>query len=74
LINEQELKFKVGKFPFSANGKALASGEPEGFVKLIIAEPHGEAAEAYSAIEQSRYTPARSSQMQSLKLLYRTGK
>ena len=33
---EQGLKFKVGKFPFSANGKALAVGEPEGFVKLII--------------------------------------
>ena len=39
---EQGLKFKVGKFPFSANGKALAIGEPEGFVKLIVAEPHGE--------------------------------
>jgi dihydrolipoamide dehydrogenase len=39
---EQGLKFKVGKFPFSANGKALAVGEPEGFVKLIIAEPLGE--------------------------------
>ena len=22
--------FKIGKFPFSANGKALAAGEPEG--------------------------------------------
>jgi dihydrolipoamide dehydrogenase len=32
----------VGKFPFSANGKALAIGEPEGFVKLIVGEPHGE--------------------------------
>jgi dihydrolipoamide dehydrogenase len=39
---EQGLKFKVGKFPFSASGKALAVGEPEGFVKLIIGEPHGE--------------------------------
>src|ERR1700726_4475446 len=39
---EQGLKFKVGKFPFSANGKALSIGEPEGFVKLIVAEPHGE--------------------------------
>jgi len=39
---EQDLKFKVGKFPFSASGKALAVGEPEGFVKLIIGEPHGE--------------------------------
>jgi dihydrolipoyl dehydrogenase len=39
---EVGLKFKVGKFPFSANGKALAIGEPDGFVKLIVAEPHGE--------------------------------
>jgi dihydrolipoamide dehydrogenase len=39
---EQGLKYKVGKFPFSASGKALAVGEPEGFVKVIIAEPHGE--------------------------------
>src|SRR6516164_1943323 len=39
---EQGLQFKIGKFPFSASGKALAVGEPEGFVKLIIGEPHGE--------------------------------
>lgn len=39
---EQGLHFKVGKFPFAASGKALAVGEPEGFVKLLIAEPHGE--------------------------------
>jgi dihydrolipoamide dehydrogenase len=42
VAKEQGLQFKVGKFPFSANGKALAVGEPEGFVKLIIEEPHGE--------------------------------
>ena len=34
--------FKVGRFPFQASGKAQAVGETEGFVKLIIAEPHGE--------------------------------
>jgi dihydrolipoamide dehydrogenase len=39
---EQGLNFKVGKFPFSANGKALAAGESEGFVKLLIGEQHGE--------------------------------
>ncbi len=39
---EQGLKFKVGKFPFMASGKALAVGEKEGFVKMIIAEPNGE--------------------------------
>lgn len=39
---EQNLKFKVAKFPYKASGKAVASGEPEGFVKLIVGEPHGE--------------------------------
>jgi dihydrolipoyl dehydrogenase len=39
---EQGLKFRAGKFPFSANGKALAAGESEGFVKLLIGEQHGE--------------------------------
>ncbi|MGB8356283.1 MAG: dihydrolipoyl dehydrogenase [Chthoniobacteraceae bacterium] len=39
---EKGLKFKVGKFPFQASGKALAVGESEGFVKLIVGEPHGE--------------------------------
>jgi len=33
---------KVGKFPFSASGKASASGAKEGFVKLIFDEKHGE--------------------------------
>ncbi|PTY00404.1 dihydrolipoyl dehydrogenase [Spartobacteria bacterium LR76] len=39
---EKGLKFKVGKFPFMASGKALAVGDSEGFVKLIVGEPHGE--------------------------------
>ncbi|MCE0521882.1 MAG: dihydrolipoyl dehydrogenase [Methylacidiphilales bacterium] len=39
---EKGLKFKVGKFPYKASGKAVASGDSEGFVKLIIGEPHGE--------------------------------
>jgi dihydrolipoamide dehydrogenase len=39
---EQGLKFKVGKFPYRASGKAVAAGDAEGFVKLIIGEPHGE--------------------------------
>lgn len=39
---EKGLKFKVGKFPFLASGKALAVGESEGFVKLLFGEPHGE--------------------------------
>jgi len=39
---EKGLKYKVGKFPFMASGKARAIGEIEGFVKLIIGEQHGE--------------------------------
>jgi len=33
---------KVGKFPFSASGKAKASGTPEGFVKVIFDAKYGE--------------------------------
>lgn len=39
---EKGLKYKVGKFPFMASGKALAVGESEGFVKIIFGEQHGE--------------------------------
>lgn len=39
---EKGLKFRVGKFPFSASGKARAVGEVDGFVKLLFGEPHGE--------------------------------
>ncbi len=33
---------KVGKFPFTASGKASASGEREGFVKLVFDAKYGE--------------------------------
>ena len=39
---EKGISFKVGKFPYAASGKARAIGEIEGFVKLILGEPHGE--------------------------------
>jgi dihydrolipoamide dehydrogenase len=35
-------EIKVGKFPFTASGKASAAGEKEGFVKLIFDEKYGE--------------------------------
>lgn len=35
-------KVKVGRFPFIANGKAVGSGHPEGFVKVVIDEQYGE--------------------------------
>lgn len=42
-MSEQDFKesgqsYSVGKFPFSSNGKALANGTEEGFVKIIIDE------------------------------------
>jgi len=39
---EKNLAFKVGKFPFQASGKAMATGETEGYVKIIFGEKHGE--------------------------------
>jgi dihydrolipoamide dehydrogenase len=35
-------KLKVGKFPFSASGKASASGKKDGFVKVIFDAKYGE--------------------------------
>jgi len=35
-------EIKVGKFPFSASGKAKAAGAPDGFVKLIFDAKYGE--------------------------------
>ena len=39
---EKKLEYKVGKFPFSANGRARTSGETEGFVKVIRGAKYGE--------------------------------
>lgn len=39
---EAGYKIKVGKFPLRANGKAVALGEPEGFIKIIYDEKYGE--------------------------------
>jgi dihydrolipoamide dehydrogenase len=39
---DKKLEFKVGKFPFSASGRARTSGETEGFVKIIRDAKYGE--------------------------------
>jgi dihydrolipoamide dehydrogenase len=39
---EKGLKYKVAKMPFSAIGKAIAIGEPEGMIKVIIDQEVGE--------------------------------
>ena len=37
-VKEAGIAYKVGKFPFTASGKATTAGEKDGFVKLIIDE------------------------------------
>jgi dihydrolipoamide dehydrogenase len=39
---ERKLEYTVGKFPFSANGRARTSGETEGFVKILRDAKYGE--------------------------------
>jgi dihydrolipoamide dehydrogenase len=39
---DKKIEYKVGKFPFSANGRARTSGETEGFVKIIRDAKYGE--------------------------------
>ncbi|MGH7674123.1 MAG: dihydrolipoyl dehydrogenase [Gemmatimonadales bacterium] len=39
---EQKLDYQVGRFPFSANGRARGTGETEGFVKVIRDKAYGE--------------------------------
>ncbi|MDG2166902.1 MAG: FAD-dependent oxidoreductase, partial [Opitutales bacterium] len=41
-VKESGVSYKVGKFPFAASGKAVASNASEGFVKVISSEEDGE--------------------------------
>ncbi len=41
-VKEKKIDYQVGKFPFSANGRARASNETEGFVKIIRDKKFGE--------------------------------
>ena len=41
-VKAKGIAYKVGKFPYTASGKALAVAEPEGFVKILYGEKHGE--------------------------------
>ncbi|MCL4143376.1 UNVERIFIED_CONTAM: hypothetical protein GTU68_054600 [Idotea baltica] len=41
-LKEKGIKYKVGKIPFQAIGKAIAIGEPEGMIKVLISEEVGE--------------------------------
>jgi len=39
---DKGLDYKIGKFPFSANGRARTAGETDGFVKIIRGAKYGE--------------------------------
>ncbi len=41
-IVEKGIKYNVGKFPFKAAGKAVGTGDTEGFVKMISDSKTGE--------------------------------
>jgi dihydrolipoamide dehydrogenase len=41
-LKAKNIAYKVGKFPFSANGRARTSGETEGFVKILSDPKYGE--------------------------------
>jgi len=41
-LQEEGVEYTVGKIPFMAIGKAIASGEPEGFAKLLYGKKHRE--------------------------------
>jgi dihydrolipoamide dehydrogenase len=41
-VKEKKIDYLVGRFPFSANGRARTAGETEGFVKIIRDKKYGE--------------------------------
>jgi dihydrolipoamide dehydrogenase len=41
-LKSKGIKYRVGKIPFSAIGKAIAIGEQEGFIKVLIDDSVGE--------------------------------
>jgi dihydrolipoamide dehydrogenase len=41
-VKEKKIDYKVGRFNYSANGRARTSGETEGFVKIIRDAKYGE--------------------------------
>jgi dihydrolipoamide dehydrogenase len=41
-LKAEGIEYVVGKIPFVAIGKAIASGEPDGFAKLLYGKQHGE--------------------------------
>ena len=50
---ERQLDYVVGRFPFSANGRARTAGETDGLVKIIRGKAHGEILGAHIAGEHA---------------------
>ena len=50
---EQKLEYAVGRFPFSANGRARTMGETDGLVKIIRGKKYGEILGAHVAGPQA---------------------
>lgn len=50
---EKGVKFKIAKFPYIGNGKAVAMGDPEGFIKLIVGEKYEEILGAHIVGEEA---------------------
>ena len=42
LLKEKNIPYKVGRFPFQGNGKAIALGKPDGLIKLLFQSETGE--------------------------------
>tara|TARA_R100000027_G_scaffold163_3_gene182 strand:- start:1195 stop:2595 length:1401 start_codon:yes stop_codon:yes gene_type:complete len=41
-LKEEKVDYKVGKFPFTASGKAVAAAHSEGYVKVLVDSKYGE--------------------------------
>lgn len=41
-LKEEKIAYKVSKFPLVGNGKSLADGEHDGFIKLLVSEQYKE--------------------------------
>ena len=41
-LKTDNIEFKISEFPLASNGKALAEGETEGFVRILFEEKYGE--------------------------------
>lgn len=79
-LTEEALKaagtpYRVGRFPFSANGKMQGAGTPDGFVKVLLGARHGEILGAHilgaDATEMiAEYTVAKSSELTADEILH----